>query len=146
MTRIKRSIEIEAEPERVFKVLNDIENRPKWDNFVEESNILSAQKTGPGTQIRYVFKRKNKTFEHNETITEYEENKKIGSRSDKGKVIGEELIELEKTPTGTKVDVSIDYEAKSSWGKVVDRLVYSKKADEAMMKSLKNLKYYIEKS
>jgi uncharacterized membrane protein len=143
MVRIENSIEINAEPEKIFKILNDVEQRPKWDRSVKNCSIISEQKTGPGTKIHYISSGIKK-IQHDEIISEYEENKKLESRVDEGEWTGHESIQLEKTTAGTKLNVVIDYEIPSSYGTITNRLKNSEKISENMMKSLKNLKEFIE--
>ncbi len=143
MTKIENFIEIEAKPEEVFNILKDFEEKPKWDKFTKNCRIISSKKEGTGTRIRYTSSGFKK-YTTDEIITEYEENKKIGTKVLEGKWPSEELIQLEKTPRGTKLTCNVNLEI-PSYDPKKNKLVDSNKMNQNMMESLEKLKEYIEK-
>ena len=142
MVKIVKSIEIEAEPEEVFKILMDFESRPKWDKFTKNAKVISPQRSGPGTQVRYSFPGfMGKSYD--EVITEWEENKKITTEVPGGDWKGNQKLWLEKTPKGTQLNCEMNFEVPDS-DKIKNNLQDSSTIDQNLMENLKKLKDYIE--
>jgi len=146
MTKLTKSIEIEASPEKVFAFINDQEKMNELSKGSSEGEYTSKGPVGVGTTLHYVGKAGGSTAEWDMEITEFVKNKKVSMRTigaSKFKMQGSHI--LEPTATGTKLTNTMDYELPYSvLGKIVDKLRVSKDIEKMMEKELRDIKKAIE--
>ena len=146
MTKVTKSIEIEASPEKVFAFINDMEKMNELSKGFSEGEYTSKGPVGVGTTLHYVGKAGGSQAEFDMEITEFEKNKKISMRTigaSKFKMHGSHT--LEPTAKGTKLTNTADYELPYSiLGKLIDKLKVSKDIEKRMEKELRDMKKALE--
>lgn len=55
MTTVELSVEVDATPERVWEVVSDPRNLPRWDHHIESVDMLEGP-LGPGVRYRVVMR------------------------------------------------------------------------------------------
>ena len=68
------SLEIEATPERVFRLLNNPDLAMKWVPNLVEDEVIVETPDNIGTTFRQVFVERGTTMEMTGEITEYKDN------------------------------------------------------------------------
>ena len=146
MTKLTKSIEIEASPEKVFAFIMDFEKLNEITKGFQEAEITSKGPVGVGTTVHIVGKAGGSQAELDMEITEFEKNKKINSRTiGKSKVKANMKDVLEPTAKGTKLTRTFDYELPYSiLGKIVDKLKVSKDMEKSTEKVLRDTKKALE--
>jgi len=146
LTKLSKSIEIEASPEKVFAFINDTKKMNEITKGVSETEYTSKGPVGVGTIKHTVGKAGGSQAEFDTEITEFEKNKKISSRTIGGsKLKMQSSTTLEPTAKGTKLTVTMDYELPYSIiGKIVDKLRVSKDLEKASEKNLSDMKKALE--
>ena len=146
MTKITKSIEIEASPEKIFALMLDAEKMNEITKGYLEGEITSKGPVGVGTTIHYVGKSGGQQTEFDMEITEFVKDKRLSNRTigaNKLKMTG--TWTLEPTATGTKLTVNSDYELPYSiLGKIVDKLRVSKDMEKSTEKELSGIKKAVE--
>jgi carbon monoxide dehydrogenase subunit G len=146
VTKLTKSIEIEASPEKVFAFIIDTEKLNEITKGFQEIEITSKGPIGVGTTGHIVGKAGGSQMELDMEITEFEKNKKISMRTigtSKFKMQGSHI--LEPTAKGTKLTNTMDYELPYSiLGKIVNKLKVSKDIEKRMEKELWNMKKALE--
>jgi carbon monoxide dehydrogenase subunit G len=146
VTKLTKSIEIEASPEKVFAFINDMEKMNESTKGVAEGEYSSKGPIGVGTTVHYVGKAGGSQAEWDLEITEFEKNKKVSTRT-----IGASKFKLttsatlEPTAKGTKLTRTFDYELPYSiLGKIVDKLKVKKDMEKSIEKQLGDMKKALE--
>ena len=144
MTRIERSIEIKASPEKVWPLL-------LWDRCTEynptiKSVKLTSEKRGVGQTAHVVGAGDGQKFEYDIEVTEHVENEKCAWRTTSGDwtAVGSNI--LKPTEAGTELTMIIDYQLPYSFlGKIIDRFSVRKSIERSIETALENLKSIVEK-
>jgi carbon monoxide dehydrogenase subunit G len=146
VTKLTKSIEIEASPEKVFAFIIDKKKMNELTKGFSEGEYTSKGPVGVGTTEHWVGKAGGQQAELDREITEFEKNKKVSSRT-----IGASKLKmnasyiLEPTAKGTKLTFAYDYELPYSiLGKIVDKLKVSKDFEKSTEKQLRDLKTALE--
>jgi len=146
VTKVTKSIEIEASPEKVFAFINDQEKMNELSKGFSEAEYTSKGPVGVGTTMHYVGKAGGSQAEWDMVITEFVKNKKVSMHTigaSKFKFQGSHI--LEPTAKGTKLTNSADYELPYSiLGKIVNKLRVQKDIEKQMEKELMDLKKALE--
>ena len=146
MTKVTKSIEIDASPEKVFAFIIDREKMNEASKGFVEGEYTSKGPVGVGSTLHFARKAGGSQIEWDYEITEFVNNKKVAMRTigaSKLKIVCSWI--LEPTATGTKLTYSMDYEPPYSvLGKVVDKLKSSKDIEKSMEKQLGNIKKSLE--
>jgi len=146
LTKVTKSIEIEASPEKVFALMLDAEKMNEITKGSLEGEITSKGPIGVGTTIHYVGKGGGQQAEFDMEITEFVKDKRLSNRTigaSKLKMTG--TWTLEPTAKGTKLAVTYDYELPYSiLGKIVDKLRVSKAMEKDTEKELSDIKKTLE--
>jgi uncharacterized membrane protein len=146
VTKLTKSIEIEASPEKVFAFTHDMEKMNQITKGASEGQYTSKGPVGVGTTMHYVGKAGGQQAEWDMEITEFEKNKKVISRTigaSKFKMQGSSTYE--PTAKGTKLTTTMEYELPYSvLGKIIDKLKVSKDLQKSMEKSLGSVKKALE--
>lgn len=146
MTKITKSIEINASPEKVFAWTSDIKNvNDSMKGFTE----LKQTSTGPlalGSTFHAVGKAGGSTAEVDMEAIEYVKNKKVVFRTaGAGKLKMTSSWTYEPNANGTKVTYDEEYELPYSiLGKLVDKLKVQKDKEKNNTKQLEYMKKAIE--
>jgi len=149
LTRIEKSIVIEAPVEKVFDFATDFDNFIKTQHPETEITVLSRDK-GPdrvGRKAKVRAKVGGHVLEVEVETTELVKNKRRVGRQKSGAFKKMETTDLfEPTEKGTKWTVIMEYELPYSLlGKIVDKLKARKDAEKSMDYSMKKTKELIEK-
>ena len=149
MTRIEKSIVIEAPVEKVFDFVTDVDNFVKTQPPETETTVLSRDK-GPdrvGRKAKVRAKAGGQVLEMEMETTELVKNKRHVVRQKSGALKKMEATDLfEPTEKGTKWTVILEYELPYSLlGKVVDKLKVRKDMEKSVDYSMKKTKELIEK-
>jgi uncharacterized membrane protein len=146
LTKVTKSIEIEASPEKVFAFMGDLEKMNEISKGFSEVQYTSKEPYGVGTTLHFVGKAGGQQAEWDMEITELVKNKKVVERT-----IGASKFKMQATyiyePTakGTKLTITMDYELPYSvLGKIIDKLRVSKDIEKGMEKSLRDIKKALE--
>ena len=146
MTKITKSIEIGASPEKVFAFMISDNMNDVWGKWME-GKWTSKGPVGVGSIGHFVAKPDFKIKgEWDEEVTEFEENKKMAMRTVEGSKMKMGVTGLlEPTATGTKVTYIEEYEVPYSvLGKLIDKLSIRKNTENFMDAMMANLKKAIE--
>jgi ribosome-associated toxin RatA of RatAB toxin-antitoxin module len=149
LTRIEKSIVIEAPVEKVFDFVTDVDNFVKTQPPETETTVLSRDK-GPdrvGRKAKVRAKAGGQVLEMEMETTELVKNKRHVVRQKSGALKKMEATDLfEPTEKGTKWTVILEYELPYSLlGKVVDKLKVRKDMEKSVDYSMKKTKELIEK-
>ena len=144
MTKLSKSIEIEASPEEVFNFVNDTEKMNKVHGGLTKGEYTSKGPVGVGTTMHMVGMHGGSKDEWDMEITEFVKNKKVVTHTDKPASLTNTLI-LEPTEKGTKLTHEIEYELPYSiLGKIIDKVKVSKDVKKELEMWLPNAKNAIE--
>lgn len=150
MTRIEKSIVIEAPVEKVFDFVTNFDNFAKTQPPEMEMTVLSRDK-GPPDRVGFKVKVRGKfggqVLEVEEEVTELVKNKRHVHRQKSGTLKKMEATNLfEPTEKGTKYTLIVEYELPYSLlGKIVDKLKVRKDMEKSLDYSMKKTKELIEK-
>jgi len=149
LTRIEKSIVIEAPVEKVFDFATDVDNFVKTQPPEMEMTVLSRDK-GPdrvGSKAKVRGKFGGQVLEVEVEVTELVKNKRRVMRQKGGALKKYEGTDLfEPTEKGTKWTTILEYELPYSLlGKIVDKLKVRKDIEKSMDYSAKKTKELIEK-
>jgi carbon monoxide dehydrogenase subunit G len=146
VTKLTKSIEIEAPPEKVWAFLSDIEKLNEITKGFQEIEKTSKGPVGVGTTAHIVGKAGGQQAELDAEITEFEKNKKICMRTIGASKFKMQMTDiLEPTAKGTKLTRTSDYELPYSiLGKIIDKLRVSKDMEKSLEKVLRETKKALE--
>lgn len=150
MSRIKTSIEIKASPEKVFAVLDDSPNFPKWQKGNKEVKITSnggkRLEDHTGETARFVMDFAGFKFEADMKVVKWVKNQLFEIESMSGmKLRGKDVVE--PIEGGTRVIWDFEYEMPFSFiGKVADKLLFRRTFENQVKRNLENLKELVENS
>ena len=109
MTKLTKSIEIEASPEKVFTLVNDMEKMNELGKGFIEAHYTSKGPVGVGTTMHYVARAGGQQAEHDMEITEFEKNNKVVAHTiGASKLKLQYTYNLEPTAKGTKLTTTYD--------------------------------------
>lgn len=149
MTRIERSIVIEAPVEKVFAFVTDLDNFVKTNPPEMEMKVLSRDE-GP-QRVEFTAKVRAKAggqvWEVEVETTEFVKNKKHAARQKGGPMKKFDMLDMfEPANGGTKWTSIVEYELPYSLlGKLVDKLKVRKDMEKSSDYMVKKTKELIEK-
>ena len=145
--KIVETIHIRAPPEKVFAVLKDFENSPKWNVGWKEARWTSGKRNEVGATGHVVVETQSAgRIESDFEVTEYKENERTAFRSTAGNATVFGSSTLTPSRGGTEVRSELNYELPYSiLGKIIDRLKVSREARKNAKQTLLNLKKMLEK-
>jgi carbon monoxide dehydrogenase subunit G len=146
MTKLTKSIEIEASPEEVFAFLLDKEKMNEAGKGFSQFEYTSKGPVGVGTSKHYVTGSEGSTMEFDSEVIEFVKNKKMVSHTiGASKFKGTDSFTLEPTAKGTKLTYSLDYELPYSvLGKLINKVSVQKKMEKGIINALENGKKALE--
>ena len=146
MTRIAKTVNIKASPEKVFAFMLSDKMNDVWGRWLE-GKWISEGPIGVGSVSHWIPKEEFAIKgEWDEEIVEFEKNRKIVMRTVKDSKLNMTVTGLfEPTTEGTKLTYIDEYEVPYSLlGKLVDKVKYSKETEKFMEDMLENLKQTLE--
>jgi uncharacterized membrane protein len=146
LTRVEKSIEIKASPEKVWPMISSWDGWMEWYAPFKKIEHTSKEKNKVGATVHILSELAGVKAGWDAEITEVIENEKGAWRSTGGSFTGFGFNALSPTKAGTKVTIMMDYELPYSFlGKLVDKLRFHKALDKAYDVGLKKLKDMLEK-
>ena len=144
MTRLSKSIEIEASPEEAFNFVNDTEKMNKAHGGFTKGEYTTKGPVGVGTIMHMSGTHGGSKMEWDMEVTEFVKNKKVVTHADKPSKMTNTLI-LEPTDKGTMLTHVAEYELPYSiLGKIIDKIKVSKDVKKELEMWLPNAKNAIE--
>ncbi len=144
MTRIEKSIDINAPAEKIWSLLY-WERTPEWYEAFKTVTHTSGVKNDVGETVHVKGEVGGMKAEWDGETTEKVENQKVGWRSVGGSFTGFGSHSLTPTTTGTKVTMVLDYDLPYSvLGKIMDKLKFHKAFEKTIDDGLKKLKVVAE--
>jgi len=144
--KIEKSVRINAPPEKVFFLLTDREEVPKWNRLIREARVTSKERIGVGSTVHYVGEAGGARGEWDIETTEWVKDGKYAWRTTSGDVAMLVTWTLREVDGGTELKYEIQYELPYSiLGKIIDKLKASKDIENGMTAALQNLKQLSEK-
>ena len=146
MTKLTKSREIEASPEKVFAFITDIEKINEIAKGDVEFKQTSKGPWGVGTTLHWISKQSGSPIETDFEITEFEKNKKATMRTiGASKLKLQQSMTLEPTAKGTKVTYILDYTMPYSFlGKIIDKLKVQKDMEKSIERQIRDYKKALE--
>lgn len=145
MTRIEKSIEIKAPPEKIWPIIQP-DKLPAWHAEIKKVEWTSKDKNKVGSTYHMAAEAAGTKAESDQEITEVTENEKYAFRTTGGSMTAIGFMTLSPTKAGTKVTAVIDYDLPYSiLGKLIDKLRVQKAVDKDYDVALKKLKDLMEK-
>jgi len=143
MTRLEKSIEINAPPKKIWALLQ-CERIPEWYPNIT-SHEYNSEKRGLGATYHVVGKGNGQKFEYNAEVTELNENERFAWRTTSGDWTALGSTTLKTVDDRTIVSYVIDYSLPLSLlGMIIDRLRVRKSMEEGLKTALMNLKRLAE--
>ncbi len=142
MARADVSTTIKRPIEDVWAVISNVENNPKWSSFALEAKQTSPGPTGVGTTARFVGKFLGRRMESESVITEFEPNRRLGSKNKSGPFPLKGSTALEQIDGSTRVTGTIEGEP-GGFFKLAEPLVITM-AKRSLKGDLDNLKDLME--
>ena len=145
MTRIERSIEINASPEKIWQWMS-WQKTPEWYSAFKKVEPTSKEKDAVGETVHISGEVAGAKAEWDAETTERIANQKIGWRSIGGAFTGFGSQTLTPIKSGTKMTFVMDYQMPYSiFGKLMDKLRFQKAFEKTIDEGLKKLKEMAEK-
>lgn len=149
MTRIERSIVIEAPVEKVFAFVNDLDNFIKAQPSEMKMEVLSRDE-GPqrvGFTVKTRVKIGDQVWEVEVETTEFVENERVSMRQTGGAMKKMLMTDtFEPADGGTKWTAIVEYELPYSLlGKLIDKLKFRKELEKSSDYYVNKMKELIEK-
>lgn len=145
MTRIEKSIEINASPEKIWRLMS-WERTPEWYAAFKKVEHASKEKDAVGETVHISGEIAGAKADWDAETTERIANEKLAWRSIGGSFTGFGSQTLTPTKTGTKTTFVMDYQMPYSvFGKIMDKLKFQKAFEKTIDEGLKKLKELAEK-
>lgn len=141
MARIEKRTKIKASPSEIFRLLEDVDNWPRFMPNIREARLITPPPYGLGSLVHFVADYFGMVEEWTSKVTEFRENEVIAWGSIEGLKTrgGWWLKPLSDGTTG--VTFVIEYEIPGRVaGKLFDRLIVSEKAERNVEAALESLK------
>jgi carbon monoxide dehydrogenase subunit G len=146
VTKVTKSIEVAAPPEKVFAFLLDKDKMNEAAKGFSQFEYITSGPVGVGTKMHYVTGSGGSTMEFDSEVSEFVKNEKFVSHTiGKSKFKGTASFTLEPIANGTRLNYSMDYEMPYSlFGKLIDKVSVHKKMEEGIVNALENGKKALE--
>lgn len=146
MTKVMKSIEIAATPDKVFAFLLDNKKMNEASKGFSKFEYISDGPVGVGTKMHYVTGSGGSTTEFDSEVIEFVRNEKFVSHTIGGsKFKGTASFTLEPIARRTRLNYSMDYKMPYSLiGKLIDKVSVHKKMEEGISNALENGKKALE--
>ncbi len=145
MTRIQKSIDINAPKEKIWSFVN-WDKVPEYYNSIKRIQWTSEPKMRVGSTVRVFSEMAGRKEEFDTEITEWIPNEKVVWRTTSGNMPGEYTATLVPSSAGFKITTSFDYTMPFSVvGKLIDKLSFKKYMDNEATEALQRMKELAEK-
>lgn len=153
MTKIIKSIEIDAPPKKVWTLIVQHLKYPDRHANEEETapikagggKAISKKRVGVGVTTRWTYEFRNKTYTWDDIVTEWVENKRIVWKSTSTWQM-EDSFDLEPTESGTRLIYIMDYKLPYGFlGWIYGKLRLQKPMEKTLENTLMNMKRVVEK-
>ncbi|HBY97011.1 MAG: SRPBCC family protein [Ardenticatenaceae bacterium] len=145
MARFRKSIDIDAPPDKVFEVLDDPEHFPAWMDRVVAVKFLTPEKHGLYSAIELTTRFSGFDFKTRTKVVDYVKGYQFTIEGFQGIVGSRNTDTVEPLPNGgSRVIWDFEYEFTSTIGRIADELLFSRLLEESVEKSLRNLKQKME--
>ncbi len=145
MTRIEKSIEINAPPETVWMAILP-ENMPQWFEPFKKVEWTSKEAHRKGSTFRVNSDIAGSKSDFDAEMTNVKENQQGVWHTTSGSINGVAEADLSPTESGTKLSMSMDYKLPYSViGRMFDKIRMHKELDRDFEVGLEDLKYILER-
>jgi coenzyme Q-binding protein COQ10 len=143
MTKVERSILINAPVEKIDNITRDGKRLTEWYAGIEKA-VPDDVYPEPGGKITLAYKSGGVKFDITQTVLERNEGQGAKYKME-GMVTGTNIWAFAVEDQGTRVTATFEYEMPGGvLGKVADKLVVERMNNENLEKSLENLKKLAE--
>jgi ribosome-associated toxin RatA of RatAB toxin-antitoxin module len=140
MAQIHKTVTIDAPAEKVFDIVDDPDNYPKYVPNVSQVVDVRRSDKRIGDSFRVIYKVLGTTFDEKFKTTEFQRPTRISSAFEGG-MTGTFRWAFEPLGAKTKVTVDIEYRvAGGAIGKAVDSLVLERTNEKSIEGMLENLR------
>ena len=144
MSRIVKSIQIDAPQDQVFTYAADVEKQAEWIVFIKEVEVTSGDSRSPGSTDRCVVKLGPRSQIVEAELTEYRPNESFGRRAISGMQMQGRMT-FAPSGEGTRVQWAIEYTPPMGLlGRVADVVFMNRVFQNEVEESLDNLKAALE--
>ena len=147
MPRIERSVELPGSPERVFRLLTDLERLPEWATIVVETRDVSDVPLRAGCTFRQTVRVLGQDIESEWRVVALEEPRLVSYEA--SSPAGARMAMTQRVAPangGSRVDLQIDYELPGGLiGAVLDRAYFERHNEQEAERSLANLRALLER-
>lgn len=144
-TKIEKSIEIAASPEKIYSK-GVWEKILEWHSGFNTVEWTSEEKNKVGSTLHVTGEVAGIKAEVDIEITEWRDNEMVAWRTLRGSIKGSGSASMVPTKFGTKYTVVIEYQLPYSiFGKIIDRMNVHKTIEKICDDALKKLKEEVEK-
>ena len=148
MTRIERSIHIDEKPDVVFRMLTDLRLIPRWAVVAQDTYVLPERPlTDVGQQFHWRIRVVGRDIETDWVVTEFEPPKVVAyevTAPRAGRLVMKQRV-LDAGDGGSRVELDVEYDMPGGFfAEVIDRAIGERRNQEAVERSLRNLKELVE--
>ncbi len=146
MSRVQRTIDIEAPPERVFELLTDLDRLQEWATIAGDAVNPPAKPLAQGAKWKHKVKVAGVELEGDWNVVAIDPPRLVeyeATRSEGGWL--KMLQRVAPSGGGSRVELEVDYEL--PWGvlgQAVDKLLVERRNEREAEESLENLKNILE--
>ncbi len=139
MAEIHKSTTVAAPVDKVFEIVDDPANFPKYVPNVQDVAEVLRSAGRIGDSFRVIYRVLGVTFDEKFTVTDYERHHRITSTFSGG-MTGTFAWTFEPQEDRTKINVHVDYQlAGGPLGKAVDSLMLQRVNEKTIEDTLQNL-------
>ncbi len=139
MAEIHKSTTVAAPVDKVFEIVDDPANFPKYVPNVQDVVDVHRSPGRIGDSFRVIYKVLGVTFDEKFTVTDHERHNRIKSTFSGG-MTGTFAWTFEPQGEGSKISIDIDYQlAGGPLGKAVDSLMLQRVNEKTIEDTLQNL-------
>ncbi len=146
MTRVERSIEIAAPPEKVFDLLTDLDRLQEWATIAGDAVNPPTKPLAQGATWKHKVKVAGVELEGDWNVVAIDPPRLVeyeATRSEGGWLKMRQSVA--PSEGGSRVELEVDYELPwGALGQAVDKLVVERRNDREAEESLENLKNILE--
>ena len=145
MLRVERTVLIEASPEEIWDITNEVDRWPEWVTFTNRVTYVSGGPFGEGT----VYREKGGPFntESEWRITEFDPPRRQIHRGNLGIVQPVLTLELDPADGYTRAHQTVDYELFPQLGPLgwlLERLFVHRLMQRSLNSTIKDLKRIVK--
>ena len=140
MTRIEKSIEVNASAERIWSLIT-WDKVPEWYQSIKRVEWTCEPKMKAGATVRVFEEMGGRKEQFDTVISEWVPNEKVVWRTTSGNMPGEFIATLNQLDSGCKLTTSFDYKLPYSvLGKLIDKLQVQKAMEKEAEIALQRMK------